>query len=79
MENRQKILNYLQQHGRMTIREGLSLRINNPAEYVRRLRKQGFDIVTEWITLPNGKMYGVYIYKSTPIEKETTNNEITYH
>jgi hypothetical protein len=62
IENKQKILDYLKLHGKMTIRQGFALGINNVAEYVSRLRKQGYDIRTEWLNGITGKRYGIYIY-----------------
>ena len=59
-ENKKKILDYLQRHRTMTMRQGFSM-CNQPSEYVRRLRNEGYMIKTEWHKGVNGKRYGVYV------------------
>lgn len=77
--HRETILQYLQYNKTMTMRQGFNLGINQPQEYIRRLRNAGHNIELKWATGHDGTKYGVYHYISPPIEKETTKKEITYH
>ena len=64
MTNKEKILNYLKENGRATIR-GLiiELYIQTPQEYISQLRKDGYNIPA--VKLGNDK-HSTYIY--TPKE-----------
>lgn len=62
MTNKERILNYLIEHGKATIREFVvELWIQTPQEYIRQLRNEGhkIDLIKEH---PKDK-HGTYIYK----------------
>ena len=63
MTNKEKILNYLEENGKATIRDFINLWINSPQEYIRQLREEGHKIDTR--RLGNDK-HSTYIY--TPKE-----------
>ena len=63
MTNKEKILNYLEENGKATIRDFINLWINSPQEYIRQLREEGYKIDTR--RLGNDK-HSTYIY--TPKE-----------
>uniref|UniRef100_A0A6M3IHU6 Putative DNA binding, helix-turn-helix domain containing protein n=1 Tax=viral metagenome TaxID=1070528 RepID=A0A6M3IHU6_9ZZZZ len=58
MNNKQRILDLLYEKGEASIRDiTINLWIQTPQEYIRQLRLEGYNIVTEY---PEGQKYGVY-------------------
>ena len=58
MTNKQRILDLLLEKGEATIRDiTINLWIQTPQEYIRQLRNDGYNIITEY---PEGKKHGVY-------------------
>ena len=63
MTNKEKILNYLIEHGRATIRElTINLWIQTPQEYIRQLRNEGWNIE---LVYEGENKYGTYILHIT--------------
>ena len=60
-ENEQKVLDYLNNHDHLTIRQAfIILDINNPYDILMRLRNFGYNIPMAWKTTENNKRYGIY-------------------
>jgi len=58
MTNKQRILDLLLEKGEATIREiTINLWIQTPQEYIRQLRAEGYNIITEY---PENQKHGIY-------------------
>lgn len=63
MSQKEKVLNHLQKHGYIdTWTCFTKYRITRLSEYIRQLRVDGYDIVSEWIKPKKGNQYVKYIY-----------------
>ena len=61
INQRQKVLNWLQHRGGLTVRQAmLELNINSLPKRIEELKKEGYMIRTEMVRTESGSRYGVY-------------------
>ena len=62
MSNTEKVLNYIKQHGSITVRQAaVELEINSPTKTISNIRKLGFPRIETWKeNQKTGKRYKVY-------------------
>ena len=67
-----RVLKYLQDNG-----SGSKLDILKNAQYMNggdailKLRRRGYDIVTEWATSSTGARYAVYVYRGLKMKRQS--------
>ena len=67
MNNEQLVIEYINRHGSITVREASNiLYINSPTKVLSNIRKKGFPLIETWKKNPfSGKRYKVYTLKNS--------------
>lgn len=52
-KQRKAILDYIEKHGSITVFEAEGMHITSPTKVISDMKKMGYDLKSEWITVPS--------------------------